>query len=272
MALKLVMPTLLELQRAAAESLFARNDRAIAPHIVDDDIPAGGRLAVYRNTMIGGLTTALRLAYPAVHRLVGAAFFESAAQLFLAAHPPASACLDDYDPAFADFLAGFAPAASIPYLAGVARLDWAVNRALHAPDADVLDPARLAAVTVADESRVRFMPHPSVALVRAEHPVDAIWRAVLAQDEAAMAAIELDAGPVFLLVRRAADGPAIARLAPAAWRFTASLCAGRPLRDALATAGEVDAATVLAGHLIDGVFTAFALDDDGARQPKENLA
>jgi len=39
------------------------------------------------------------------------------------------------------------------------------------------------------------VPHPSVALVAADHPVDAIWRAVLSQDDAAMAAINLTTGP-----------------------------------------------------------------------------
>lgn len=264
------MPTLHELQRDIAHGLIAPDDAAAA-YVIADGLAPAARLAIYRNTVIASLTTALRLCYPAVHRLVGEAFFESAAQLFFTARPPRGACLDDYDPGFAEFLAGFAPAAAIPYLAGVARLDWAVNRALHASDARSLDPARLADVAAADEPSLRFVPHPSVGLVRAAHPVDTIWRAVLARDDAAMAAIALDAGPVFLLVRRTAEGPAIARLAPAAWRFTASLCAGRPLRDAMATAGETDTATVLAGHLIDGVFTDFAVDT-GGRKPMENRA
>lgn len=266
------MPTLRELQHDVARALIVRDDAAAGLHVVADGLAPAARLAVYRNTVIASLTTALRLSYPTVHRLVGADFFQSAAQLFLAAQPPHGAYLDNYDPAFADFLAGFAPAAAIPYLAGVAQLDWAVNRALHAPDTESLDPARLAAVAEADEPHLRFVPHPSVGLVRAEHPVDAIWRAVLAQDDAAMAAIELDAGPVFLLVCRTAGGPTIARLAPAAWRFTASLCAGRTLEDAIATAGQVDTATLLAGHLIDGVFTDFTVDEGGGRQPMEDLS
>jgi hypothetical protein len=264
------MPTLRELQHDVACGLIGRDAAAAAAHIVGDGLAPAARLAVYRNTIVTGLTAALRLSYPALHRLVGAEFFEGAAQLFLEARPPRGACLDDYDPGFADFLADFAPAAAIPYLAGVARLDWAVSRALHAPDAGALDPARLGAVAAADEERLRFVPHPSIGLVRADHPVDAIWRAVLARDDAAMAAIDLAAGPVFLLVRRGADGPEVARLAPAAWRFTASLCAGRSLQDTIETAGEVDAANLLAAHLIDGVFTAFVVDEPGGRQPMES--
>jgi hypothetical protein len=254
------MPTLLELQRAVARSLLERDDSAVAPYVVEG-IAAEERLAVYRNTIVGGLTTALRLSYPAVHRLVGAAFFESAAQIFIAAHPPTGACLDDYDPAFVDFLADFAPAKTLPYLAGVARLDWAVSRALHAADAPSLDPTRLAAIGADQFDDIRFTAHPSVSLVRANHPVDAIWRAVLAQDDAAMAAVDLGAGPVWLLVQRHVSEPTIRRLDKAAWRLTAGLCAGHSLQDALNDADDVDAPTLLSSHLIDGVFTDFAVDE-----------
>jgi len=51
-------------------------------------------------------------------------------------HPRASAraaALAEYGDGFADFLAGFAPAQSLPYLADVARLEWAINAAYHAP-------------------------------------------------------------------------------------------------------------------------------------------
>jgi Putative DNA-binding domain len=260
------MPTLHDLQRAVARSLIEREDGAAASHVFADGIDAAARLNVYRNTMVGGLTTALRLSYPAVHRLVGAAFFESAAQIFIAARPPKSACLDDYDPDFAEFLANFAPAASVPYLAGVARLDWAVSRALHASDAPALDPARLAALDAAEQRHLRFVPHPSMSLVCADHPVDAIWRAVLAQDDAAMAAIDLDAGSVRLLVQRRESGPEVTRLDRAAWHFTALLCAGHPLRDAIDAASGVDVPSLLATHLINGVFTTFAADAAGAQR------
>lgn len=248
-----------------ARSLIENDDGAVAPYVAEG-IEAEGRLAVYRNTIVGGLTTALRLSYPAVHRLVGAAFFESAAQIFIAAHPPTGACLDDYDPAFVDFLADFAPAKTLPYLAGVARLDWPVSRALHAADAPALDPIRLAAIGADRLDDIRFTAHPSVSLVRADHPVDAIWRAVLARDDAAIAAVDLGAGPVRLLVQRRAGEAAVTRLDKAAWRLTGGLCAGQSLQNALNDAGDVDAPTLLSSHLTNGVFTDFAI---GEPEPPE---
>ncbi|MGH7000638.1 MAG: HvfC/BufC family peptide modification chaperone [Stellaceae bacterium] len=266
------MSTLLEIQRAVARSILAHDDGAATAYIVADELAAEARLNIYRNTIIASLTTALRLSYPAVHRLVGAAFFESAARPFIETHPPRSADLDDYDPAFSGFLDDFAPAASIPYLAGVARLEWAVSRALHALDAEALDPARLGAIDPADHHRIRFVPHQSVGLVRADHPVDAIWRAVLAQDDAAMAAIDIGAGPVWLLVQRRETGIAVTRLDQAAWHFTARLCGGRSLQAAIDAAVGIDVPALLASHLVNGVFTGFSVDQVGSRRLMETPA
>jgi hypothetical protein len=247
------MPTLLELQRAVYRGLVAGED-GFAAHVVADGMAGEARLNVYRHTFVGNLTTALRLVYPAIHRLVGGPFFEGAARLFIEAQPPQSARLDEYGAGFPEFLAGFAPAASLPYLPGVARLEWTVNTALHANDAAPLDLSHLAAVDAADHGHIAFVPHPSVGLVAADHPVDAIWRAVLSQDDAAIAAVDLSAGPVWLLVERGASGVEVLRLLAPEWRFMSELCASRPLQEAIDAAPEIDAASLLADLLAAGRF------------------
>jgi len=245
-------------------SLVVHDDRGIAAHVVDAGMSPAERLDVYRNTFASVLTTALRLSYPAAHRLVGAEFFEGAARIFIEAHPPKSACLDDYGEKFADFLSDFEPAASLAYLPEVARLEWAVNRALHASDVEPLDPRRLAALAEAERARVRFAPHPSVSLIGADYPVDTIWRAVLKQDDAALAAIDLAAGPVWLLAQRLASGIDVRRISESAWRFTATLFAGRPLAAALDEAPDLDASALLADHLAAGRFIDFSLNEISA--------
>jgi len=226
------VPTLLELQRAMRASLVDRNDGPAAAMLAEN-VPAD-RLNIYRNTFVAGVTKALRLSYPAVHRLVGNDFFEGAAALFIAQHPPCAAYLDEYGADFPQFLRGFQPAAALEYLADVARLEWAVNRAIHAADIEPLDLARLEAVPPEDKVRVCFVPHPSIALLCADYPVDVIWRGVLGGDDAALAAVDLKAGPVCLLVERGATGVEVSRLDAAAWRFAAALCGGRPLAEVFA--------------------------------------
>lgn len=252
-------PTLLELQRAMRASLVRREDRDAMAHVLADGIDPAARLGIYRNTFESVLTRALRLCYPAVERLVGAEFFEGAVRAFMAEQRPRSACLDDYGAGLADFLAHFAPAAPLEYLSDVARLEWAVNRAFHAPDAHPLDIARLAALTEEERARVRFAPHPSANLVRADHPADSIWRAVLAQNDAALAAIDPAAGPAWLLVQRTDTGVEVSRLSEGAWRFTEALFAGDSLQQALDQARCAEAQAALAEHLATGRFAEFSL-------------
>lgn len=134
------------------------------------------------------------LSFPAVHRLVGAEFFEGAARIFVQRHPPEYAYLDLYGAKFPEFLKGLDSVKSSPYLPEVAGLEWAVARALHAPDMKPLAIDRLASVPLSDHGSVCFVPHPSISLIHAVYPVDAIWRAVLAQDDAALAQVDLNAG------------------------------------------------------------------------------
>jgi hypothetical protein len=253
------VPTLREIQDALRAGILRQEDNAAAMHIVDDGLAPQERLDIYRNTFASALTTALRLTYPAVRRLVGPEFFEAAAQIFIHERPPSRAYLDDYGAEFPEFLAGFRPAAALAYLPDVARLEWAVSRALHAPDRAPFDLARLAAVEATDQACVRLVPHPSVSLIGALWPVDQIWRSVLEQDDTALAAIDLASGPIWLTVHRSANGPEVVRVEEAEWRFTRNLCSGQPLASALETADTLDAFTVLANHLAAGRFVDFNL-------------
>jgi hypothetical protein len=254
-------PTLLELQHAMRRSIVERDDAEAAAFVVADGIDTAARLAIYRNTFASVLTNALRLSYPAVHRLVAAECFEGAARIFMEEQPPRCANLDEYGAGFPEFLTRFPPVAALAYLPDVARLEWTVNRALHAPDVPPLDLGRLAALTEEQQGRVRFVPHPAAGLMRADHPVDSIWRAVLAQDDAALAAIDPASGPVWLLVHRTESGVEVTRLSEAAWRFTEALFAGRPLHSALEDARGAEAHVFLAEHLAAGRFAGLGVSD-----------
>ena len=266
------MPALRELQRAVYRSLVAHDDDDAAVHIHADGVAAAERLSIYRNTFFGIITNALCLSYPALHRLVGADFFEACAQKFIESEPPRGAYLDEYGAAFPDFLARFPVAVSVPYLSDVARLEWAVSCALHAPDATPLDVAALREVVEGDHDRVRFLPHPSVHLIEVSFPADTIWRAVLERDDAALGAIELGDAPVWLLVQRLPTGVDARRLSEAAWHCTSALCAGQPLRQVVDLASAADISTLLAEHLAAGTFIEFGFAQSlAAASPSESL-
>ena len=117
--------------------------------------------------------------------------------------------------------------------------------------------AALGAVAEGDHDRVRFVPHPSVSLIRADFPVDTIWRAVLDQDDAALGTIDLGDAPVWLLVQRLPTGIDVRRLSEPAWRCTSVLCAGQPLEEVVDLAAAIDVSRLLAEHLAAGLFIAF---------------
>ena len=237
--------------------LIGRDEAAATRYVVPDRLTPEQRLSVYRNTLDSTLENALRLSYPAVRGLVGTEFFEAAARIFVHERPPRASWLDLYGADFGDFLAAFAPAASLPYLPDVARLEWAVTRAFHAADTEPIDANRLAAVDPESHDRLRFTVDPSVSLLRSGYPADAIWRAVLEGDNAALAALDLAEGPVRLLVQRMTTGVEVVRIDEAVFRATEALIAGRTLGEALPCADASCAAAMLADHLAARRFVAF---------------
>jgi len=260
------MPTLLELQHATRRGLILRENQAVGAMLADRVPP--DRLDIYRNTIYSGLAKVLRLSYPVVERLVGAEFFDGAARIFIQGHLPRAAYLDQYGEEFAEFLRHFPPATSLAYLADVARLEWAVNCALHAADIEPLELARLASNAPAEQRSVRFVAHPSVRLLSVDYPVDLIWRAILAGDDADLTNLDIHAGPINLLVERCPTGVEVVRLDRPAWHFLRALCDGEPLHSVIGKTTGLDASTALAEHLAAGRFIAFEV----VKHETKNLA
>jgi hypothetical protein len=252
------VPTLLEIQTAMRCSLLGNGDTTVADALGDAFEPAE-QLSIYRNTSRTALTSALRLNFPAAERLVGEDFFTAAADTFITREPPQTAWLDLFGEGFPEFLQGFEPAAALVYLPDVARLERAIGRALHAPDAKSVEYSQLLDIEPPHQGRVCFTPHPSVCLVSSPYPVDAIWRAVLARDDVALAAIELSSGAVRLLVERRAGEIEVTRLDERRWKFAEALFAGHSLSTALTVADTPNAAVWLAAHLAAGHLSGFAL-------------
>jgi len=259
-------PTLLELQCAVRRDLLGLSDGDASGYVVPDGLAPQARLAIYRNTANSTLLTALRLTYPAVQALVGSEFFEGAARLFIEQHPPLNAQLDSYGATFPDFLAQMPEAASLIYLPDTARLEWAVNEALHAPDAKPLDLRRLEQLDAADMHVVRFLPSPAARVLESPFPVDAIWHAVLSRDDSALANINLSADPVCLYIHRGPSGVEVNRMAEGQCRFTAALIAGRPLHDALVDVPDAETSVWLAHLLASGCFVDIRLSNEASSQ------
>jgi len=170
---------------------------------------------VYRNTVTKGCVDALVANYPAVVRLVGDEWFRAAAAVFVRRSPPQCPMLVNYGDGFADFLATFEPAAELPYLPDVARLDRFWTEAHVAFDQAPITAHAIAQCEPQVLARTVLRPHRS-ARCRwfAERPVFSLWRcnrengnpdelrtlvwrgegALVVRPYAAVEAIELSAG------------------------------------------------------------------------------
>ena len=139
-------------------------------------IAAQPAFAVYRNTVMKGCVDALGANYPAVARLVGEEWFRAAAAIYVRQNVPTDPTLLHYGASFADFLATFAPAAELPYLPGVARLDRMWTEAHAALDESPLDPAAITAFDHDALAQVILRPHAAARWAAfAEGPVYTIW-------------------------------------------------------------------------------------------------
>lgn len=188
------------------------------------------RFAVYRNNVAVSLTAALASRFPVIRRLVGEEFFAPLARLYAETERPRSPVLAEWGEGFAAFLAAFPPLAAFPYLADVARIEYARGRAFHAADAPPVDAARLAA---ADPDRVTVTLHPSVHVLHLSQPAVSIW----ARNQPDGGGLPLAHGPeTALILRDASFAVPVCAIGAGDAALVAAMLAGARLSDAAATA------------------------------------
>jgi hypothetical protein len=225
------MLALPKLQSRFAAAILREDARELAGTVVADGLAPSARVKVYWNHVFTSLTGALETTYPVVCRLVDRRFFGFAADRYVRHHPPAGPCLFEYGATFPEFLASFPPCAGHPYLADVARLEWAMNVSLHAEDVPPIAPAALGAVPPEDVGRLVVRTDPSTAWFRSLWPVDRIWLANQPGSEPE-AQVDLAEGAAFLEIRRREDVVTVRRLERPEFAFRSELGAGTTLETA----------------------------------------
>jgi hypothetical protein len=225
---------LLDPQRACPQGLRAWNGSDPAR-----------RLAVYRNNVVISLIDALAETFPVVQQLVGDEFFSAMAGVFVRGAPPQTRILAFYGEAFAGFIEQFEPAASVPYLVDVARLEMARVHAYHAADAEpVSDEAVALALAHADRAdELRLTLHPSVSVLTSPYAIVSLWAAH--QGAGDLAAVDPGSPEQAMVLRQGLD-VLVLRLAPGAAEFLTALRQGLPLAEAAGTALAADAVFDLA--------------------------
>lgn len=199
------------------------------------------RLAVYRNNVVSSLVDALAETHLVVRELVGDEFFRAMAAVFVRQHPPRSRILVHYGDEFAEFLEQFEPAAALPYLADVARLERARVFAYHCIDAPVAGAEQITrALSSGDRiGQIRFDWHPSLAVLESRFAIVSLFAAH--QGLLSISAVDPGIAETAVVVR---DGFEVVVLhaPPGTAAFVAASRRGAVLTDAAEQARHSDAA------------------------------
>jgi len=209
------------------------------------------RFAVYRNNVHVSLVDCLAESYPVVRAQVGEDFFRAMARAFVQEHKPVAPLLTQYGEGFADFIAAFAPAAELPWLPDIARLEHTWRECWAAPDARALNLSTLRHAGPDVLARSRLRRHPAARLLRSAWPVATLWEA---HQQAQPELSSLEWRRESVLVSRPHAEVLLTRLDEDAADFTAALLDGNTIEAASAIAPRLDPGAVLGQLLAAGSF------------------
>lgn len=197
------------------------------------------RFAVYRNNVTVSLVDALADTFPVVQELVGEEFFRAMAKIFIQRHPPRSRIMAYYGDSFADFLDSFPPAASVPYLADVGRLEMCRVHAYHAADVPPINTEALH-VALADPQQLmslRLVLHPSVQVIESPFAIFSLWAAH--QGALCISAVDPAVAQTALVFRNGLDVETL-KSSAGAGLFVSALHMGQALAEAAGAASSGD--------------------------------
>ncbi len=250
------MPSLSELQAGVVAAILGGDDTAAA-HVRGAGLPPTRRLAVYRNAVRVRLKDALADVYPVLRRLVGDDCFDGMANEYLRRHPPREGWLQSFGAHMAALCADLPVLAGLPYLADVARLEWARQLAWQAPSATPLGLDAFAAVPPTEQAAVCLDLRPGSALLPSAYPVARIFE-VNQPDYTGDDTVVLSQGAQTVLIIRRDTTVRVELLAPAEAALLTVLAEGATLGQALhaAVSTEPDCAAgeLLARHVAAGTF------------------
>jgi hypothetical protein len=228
-------------QQQLLRTLWRRGDEpALRLWLRESAERAGQGLAAYRGNAAAIAERALAVAFPTVCQLIGDESFDSLARALWKRFPPQRGDLAQFGDALPAWIELDPQLASEPYLADVARVDWAVHAIEQAADVEQ-PPVGLGLLGELDPSHLRVRLRPGLALVASKWPVVAIWQAHRRNHEdrfvGVRAAFAAQKQETALITRDGWRAEVEAVDAPTA-AFTAALQRDASLADALEKVGD----------------------------------
>jgi hypothetical protein len=227
-------------QQQLLRTLWRRgSQRSLALWLRESGVRAEQGIAAYRGNAAAIAERALAAAYPTVQQLVGDESFAQLAQAVWHRFPPQRGDLAQFGAALPAWIELDPQLASEPYLADVARVDWAVHTIEQAADIEQ-PPAGLALLGEIEPAHLRLRLRPGLVLVASRWPVATVWQAHQRADEdrfvAVRATFAAQAQETALIARHGWRADVAALDAPTA-AFITALQRGDDLAHALEEVG-----------------------------------
>ncbi len=217
------MPSLRDLQLRTFAALVCAEPRDDLRWLRAGRVPAEVRLKVYRNNLHETARKTLASAYPVIEQLVGPDCFRSLAKVYVERYPSRHGDLALYGQHFPRLLAHMYDDSEHPYLASVAKIEWACVECEAAPDERPFDAEELRDVEERDYPFLRFVLHPSIRIVSSDHPAFSIWRAHV---EDTVTDFDIRSGAEHALIYRDGVRASVERIGPDLATFVSSLNLG----------------------------------------------
>ena len=174
--------------------------RGLFDDIVAGDLSARQRMQIHSNNYKESLTDAVSGQFPVVKAFVGEQFLRACAREYALANPPQEAALSTFGKGFPVFLAQFEHAATVPYMADLAYLEWLVA------DIQNRKPEQLMAekdiLEAFNNNRVRLARH--VEIISSDYPIVNLW--MVGTGQIPPEAVTLDADGQSVLVAQINSG------------------------------------------------------------------
>jgi hypothetical protein len=233
-----MLRSLRDTQAAFAAHLAGHDRPDLVAAIAGDPRTALRRLQLHRHHVTRSIADALAATFPTVATVVGQEYFGLLASDFMAGTSLKDPVLSRYGGRFPRFVAAKQEMHGLPYLADVARLDWALNVAFHAPLEPRLSVADVACWPQDSLPGLSLRLPAGSSLIESAYPLDLIWQA--SQPDVSVDRVGLAGGPSYLVVFRRPDDAAFATVSVGGAAFVKSLFEGDRLAIAAQQASQAE--------------------------------
>lgn len=195
------------------------------------------RINIYKNNVVSTLRENIIAKYPIILALVGEEFLNYCVREYVKNNPSKNGNLDFYGKEFANFIASFKPAQTLPYLSDVAKLEWLLHEIYFDEDIKILDKIKFSKTDVNQLENVKFKVNKAVKLIASKYPIYQIYQMV---NDNLIKDLDISSGGENLLIIRPEFKIKAIEIYDSEYQFLSALFNSKTLHEAYLQAERID--------------------------------